>query len=112
MSKIGIFYGSSTGSTSEVAQRLGKALGAEANIFDVASADAAEAAAFDVLLLGSSTWGIGDLQDDWEDFLPKLAEQPLAGRRSPSSAVEMPTAIPIASARLWPRSRKAWQVLG
>ena len=54
MSKIGIFYGSSTGSTSEVAQRLGKALGAEANIFDVASASAAEAAAFDVLLLGSS----------------------------------------------------------
>ena len=29
MSKIGIFYGSSTGSTSEVAQRLAKALGAE-----------------------------------------------------------------------------------
>ena len=81
MSKIGIFYGSSTGSTSEVAQRLGKALGAEANIFDVASASAAEAAAFDVLLLGSSTWGIGDLQDDWEDFLPKLAEQPLSGKK-------------------------------
>lgn len=81
MSKIGIFYGSSTGSTSEVAQRLGKALGAEANIFDVASVDAAEAAAYDVLLLGSSTWGIGDLQDDWEDFLPKLAEQNLAGKK-------------------------------
>ena len=81
MSKIGIFYGSSTGSTSEVAQRLAKALGAEANVYDVAGADAAEAAAFDVLLLGSSTWGIGDLQDDWEDFLPKLAEQNLAGKK-------------------------------
>ena len=81
MSKIGIFYGSSTGSTSEVAQRLAKALGAEANVYDVAGADAADAAAFDVLLLGSSTWGIGDLQDDWEDFLPKLAEQSLAGKK-------------------------------
>ena len=81
MSKIGIFYGSSTGSTSEVAQRLAKALGAEANVYDVAGADAADAAAFDVLLLGSSTWGIGDLQDDWEDFLPKLAEQNLAGKK-------------------------------
>ena len=80
MSKIGIFYGSSTGSTSEVAQRLAKALGAEANVFDVASADAADVAGFDVLLLGSSTWGLGDLQDDWEDFLPKLAEQDLAGK--------------------------------
>ena len=81
MSKIGIFYGSSTGSTSEVAQRLAKALGAEANVYDVAGADAADAATFDVLLLGSSTWGIGDLQDDWEDFLPKLAEQSLAGKK-------------------------------
>ena len=81
MSKIGIFYGSSTGSTSEVAQRLAKALGAEANVFDVASADAADAAGFDVLLLGSSTWGLGDLQDDWEDFLPKLAEQDLSGKK-------------------------------
>ena len=81
MSKIGIFYGSSTGSTSEVAQRLGKALGAEANLYDVASVDASEVAGFDVLLLGSSTWGIGDLQDDWEDFLPKLAEQNLAGKK-------------------------------
>ena len=63
MSKIGIFYGSSTGSTSEVAQRLAKALGAEANVYDVAGADAADAAAFDVLLLGSSPSGIGDLQD-------------------------------------------------
>lgn len=81
MSKIGIFYGSSTGSTAEVAQRLAAALGAEANVFDVASADAAEAASFDALLLGSSTWGLGDLQDDWEDFLPKLAEQPLAGKK-------------------------------
>ena len=53
MSKIGIFYGSSTGSTSEVAQRLGKALGAEANLYDVASVDASEVAGFDVLLLGT-----------------------------------------------------------
>ena len=105
MSKIGIFYGSSTGSTSEVAQRLAKALGAEANVYDVAGADAADAAAFDVLLLGSSTWGIGDLQDDWEDFLPKLAEQDLSG--SLSSAAVTLTAIPIASAKLWLRSTKA-----
>ena len=37
-------------------------------------------ASFDVLLLGSSTWGIGDLQDDWESFLPELASQNLSGK--------------------------------
>lgn len=80
MKKIGVFYGSSTGSTSEVAQRIAKAVGAEANCFDVANADASQVAEFDVLLLGSSTWGIGELQDDWEGFLPNLAGQDLSGK--------------------------------
>ncbi len=80
MKKIGVFYGSSTGSTSEIAQRIAKAVGVEAHCFDVASASAADAASYDVLLLGSSTWGIGDLQDDWEGFLPDLAGQDLSGK--------------------------------
>jgi flavodoxin len=80
MKKIGIFYGSSTGTTSELAQKIAKAVGAEANCFDVANASAEDAASFDVLLLGSSTWGIGDLQDDWESFLPELASQNLSGK--------------------------------
>lgn len=80
MKKIGIFYGSSTGTTADLAQKIAKAVGAEAHCYDVASADAASAADFDVLLLGSSTWGIGDLQDDWEGFLPELANQDLSGK--------------------------------
>lgn len=80
MKKIAVFYGSSTGTTSELAQRIAKAVGAEAHCYDVASADAADASKFDVLILGSSTWGIGELQDDWEGFLPALAEQDLSGK--------------------------------
>lgn len=80
MKKFGIFYGSSTGSTAEVAQRIAKAVGAEAEVYDVASADAADAANYEVLLLGCSTWGIGELQDDFDGFLPKLANQDLSGK--------------------------------
>lgn len=80
MKKIGIFYGSSTGTTSELAQRVAKAVGAEANCYDVANASASDVAPFDVLLLGSSTWGIGELQDDWAGFLPDLAAQDLSGK--------------------------------
>lgn len=80
MKKIAVYYGSSTGTTSELAQRVAKAVGAEAHCFDVANANAADAAAYDVLLLGSSTWGIGDLQDDWEGFLPQLAGVDLSGK--------------------------------
>lgn len=80
MKNIGIFYGSSTGTTAEIAQRIAKALGAEANCFDVSSASASDALQFDALLLGSSTWGIGELQDDFADFLPNLAKEDLSGK--------------------------------
>ncbi len=80
MSKIAVFYGSSTGTTSEIAQRIASELNCEANCFDVADASADDVQGYDVLLLGSSTWGIGELQDDWEEFLPNLKEQDLSGK--------------------------------
>lgn len=82
MKSIGIFYGSSTGTTSDLTQKIASALGVDsANVMDVANADAAAAAKYDVLLLGSSTWGLGDLQDDWESFLPKLKGENLSGKK-------------------------------
>lgn len=80
MKKIAVLYGSSTGTTAELAQTIAKAVGAEAHCYDVASFSASDASLYDVLLLGSSTWGIGDLQDDWEGFLPELAAQDLSGK--------------------------------
>lgn len=82
MSKIGIFFGSSSGATEEIANKIASRLGVAAgDIHNVADADATSMAAYDVLLLGSSTWGMGDLQDDWEDFLPNAAEQKLEGKK-------------------------------
>lgn len=81
MKKTGIYYGSSTGTTADVARTIAKRLGiAESDMHDVANADAASMANYEVLLLGSSTWGMGDLQDDWESFLPKAKGQNLAGK--------------------------------
>ena len=31
-------------------------------------------------MLGSSTWGAGDLQDDWYDFIGKLKNENLSGK--------------------------------
>ncbi len=62
MAKATIIYGSTTGMTEAVAQRLAALLGCEA--VNVNSADASSLDA-DLLVLGTSTWGIGDLQDDW-----------------------------------------------
>lgn len=81
MKKIGIYYGSSTGTCAEIARKIAAALGvAPADVHDVSDLTAAEAAAYEVLLLGSSTWGDGELQDDWYDALPKLREADLRGK--------------------------------
>ena len=57
----GIFYGSATGSTEAVAQDIARLLGvAESDLHNVADASADEADKYDLLLLGSSTWGCGD----------------------------------------------------
>ena len=81
MKKIGIFYGSSGGTTEGVAKTIAGKLGlGAADVHDVAKAKVEDVVACDVLVLGSSTWGAGDLQDDWYDFLPKLQSLDLSGK--------------------------------
>ena len=81
MKTTGIFYGSSTGTTEDVAKRIAAKLGvADSDIYDVASASPADAEKYEALLLGTSTWGSGDLQDDWEGFLSDLKGANLSGK--------------------------------
>lgn len=78
----GIFYGSNTGVTEQLAKDIaGKLNIAPQDIHDVGKASASDAGKYDLLLLGSSTWGYGELQDDWEAFLPKLAKENLSGKK-------------------------------
>ena len=73
MKKIGIFYGSTTGNTESVAKTIAEKLGlADGDVHEVSELNADAVAAYDVLLLGSSTWGAGDLQDDWYDGVDVL----------------------------------------
>lgn len=77
----GIFYGSTTGTTEEAAQAIAKRMGvATADVHDVADASAGEVGRYDLLLLGSSTWGCGELQDDWYGFLEALKGEDLSGK--------------------------------
>lgn len=78
MAKITIIYGSTTGNTEAVAQTLANAL--EATCVNIGSASAADFDA-DLLVLGSSTWGAGDLQDDWESGIALLDSVDLTGRK-------------------------------
>lgn len=69
MDKVHVIYGSTTGMTEAVANKIADALGATA-----INVSAADTAAFDaeLLVLGSSTWGVGDLQDDWAAKLDEV----------------------------------------
>ena len=81
MKTTGIFFGSSTGTTEDVAKRIADKLGiSDSDIHDVANAAPSEAEKYEALLLGSSTWGSGDLQDDWEGFLEDLKGIDLSGK--------------------------------
>lgn len=63
-----IFYASSTGNTEEVANQIGSKLdGFE--LIDIADSGVDKMNECDSIIIGVSTWGEGDLQDDWEDCL-------------------------------------------
>lgn len=80
MSKIAIIYGSSTGATELVASKIQKAVGG-ADILNVDGLNIDDLKSYDFLILGTSTTGIGDLQDDWELFLPKFEKVDFSGKK-------------------------------
>lgn len=80
MSKKVIIYGTSTGVTKDVASKIQKAIGEDIALIDIANAKVDDFTSADFLILGASTTGYGDLQDDWESFLPKLDSVDLSGK--------------------------------
>jgi flavodoxin I len=82
MAKIGVFYGSTTGNTLKVAELIQKALGPEqVQLVDVRRAAQDELDKYDVLILGTSTWHWGGLQDEWAVFADQLTPEALAGKK-------------------------------
>ncbi|MEN8726913.1 MAG: flavodoxin [Sulfurovum sp.] len=84
MANIGIFVGSSSGITHAAAEQL-EALfdGAELINMEEDYDDLDQFEEFDILLIGSSTWGQGDPQRDWVDPLYEMEnEEPdLSGKK-------------------------------
>ncbi len=68
MDKIGLFYGSDTGTTEEIVEKIKDAFSKEISLHNIAEASKEDMEKYDKLILASSTWGDGDLQADWEDF--------------------------------------------
>lgn len=82
MKEYGIFYGSQTGTTADVAQRIALALGVDkTDVHDVANTAPSVLGEYDVLVLGTSTWGDGEIEEDWYDFLDGASALDLKGKK-------------------------------
>lgn len=75
--KTGIFYGSTTGTTESVVDRVKVLL--DADVFTADDIDKAEN--YDFIILATSTWGMGELQDGWLDGIEKLKNLNLSGKK-------------------------------
>lgn len=83
MSKIGIIYGSSTGNTEYIAEKIGAQFEGDydVEIHNVDSVNKKDIEKFDYLILGTSTWGVGDMQDDWDDYINIFREADISKKK-------------------------------
>lgn len=77
-----LFYGTQTGTTEIVAAEIHNSMPDLiqecTNIYRAKPEDLESA---DFLVLGGSTWGDGELTDDWADFLPQMDKINLSGKK-------------------------------
>lgn len=82
MKKIGLFYGSTSGKTKKVAEKIKNEFGEKhVELFNIKEVSPKDVLKFDNLIFGTSAWGVGDMQDDWEVFIDDLVELDLSKKK-------------------------------
>ncbi len=91
MSKIGIFFGTETGTTRLIAKKIQQRLGEDiaAKPLNVNRIEPGEMLQYDALILGTPSYGVGQipgasagcLESNWEEFLAKLGNANFQGKR-------------------------------
>ncbi|MCD5416208.1 flavodoxin [Candidatus Bipolaricaulota bacterium] len=80
-----VVFGSTTGSTETLASSVEAGLkegSVNVTVKNVTQTGVEELGSYDCIILGSSTWGLGDLQDDFFPFYEKLADVTLHGKKA------------------------------
>lgn len=81
MSKIAIVYGSSTGNTEKVAVAIQNQLpDHQVDLYNVQDCGVDFYSEYDNIIFGVSTWGEGDMQDDWDSYENKFSKVDLSGK--------------------------------
>lgn len=83
MTKIGLFYGSSTDNTASVAdfikEKFDEKVTDVVESFDIGDSEVADLLNYDRLIVGCPTWNIGELQDDWDIAFGQLDDLDFSG---------------------------------
>jgi len=85
MVKTILIYGSTTGNTEALSEHVAAGLkqaGADVTVKNVADAGVDELASYDAIIFGCSTWGAGELQDDFIDFHDGMDGISLEGKKA------------------------------
>lgn len=82
METIGIFYGSTHGMTEKSANEIALAFGkANFDIYNLKDASIEDIEKYNNLIFGTSAWGIGEMQEDWEMTIDKLSVIDFSNRK-------------------------------
>ena len=84
MSDILLVFGTDTGNTEEVAEKIQEQLsesGQVVEIIDVTDCSADRISEADMCIFGIPTWDFGGIQADWEDFKEELEAAELGGKK-------------------------------
>ncbi len=77
---IGIFYGSNGGATETTAELIKNKLDIKADLHDIADIDMNKFDEYKKVIIGISTWGEGDLQDDWDKCFDDFENVDFSGK--------------------------------
>jgi flavodoxin I/flavodoxin II len=84
MTDILLVFGTDTGNTEEVAEKVQKQFsesGHDVEIMDVADCSADRINEAEICIFGIPTWDFGGIQGDWEDFKEELETAELEGKK-------------------------------
>lgn len=70
-----IVFGSTMGNTETVADLIAESLNHEVKVVNVTEVEPSDIKEADLVLFGSSTWGDGELQEDFEDFIDEITPE-------------------------------------
>lgn len=76
---IGIFYGSKQGATKAVCEFISKELDCE--IFDIKDTKIEKISQFDLVILASSSYAFGELEESWQDKINELKNIKFDGKK-------------------------------